>query len=60
VDVHVVPGNDAARTHPKVGEWLAANPRLTRWGDHVLPAVVHGYHQPLPQPDTAVAQVSGG
>ena len=35
---------------------------MTYQVDDVLPAVLfwsHGYHQPLPRPDAAVAQVSG-
>jgi hypothetical protein len=47
VGLHVVPDSYPAYKHPKVREWLAANPRITRWGDHVLPAVLHGYHQAL-------------
>src|ERR1700760_4601898 len=37
-------------------------PRVTQHVDDELPAVLfrpHGYHQPLPRPDVAVAQVSG-
>jgi hypothetical protein len=60
VGLHVVAGSYAARKHLKVTGWLAADPCITCWGDHVLPAVVHDYHQPLPAPDAAVAQLPGG
>jgi hypothetical protein len=36
---------------------------VTQQVDDVLPAVLfrpYGYHQPLPRPDIAPAQVSGG